>query len=274
MSWYSRCSWCGGPFNGENCRRCTNVSFRDEFVHNTDPISNDETPDLSYPPSQPQTSSFDQLHCFGCKTRLKKVNVVNGVLASGVDMVLEKDFASSALQKIEIHPLTFLIRTLSIILQTFSPTLHSSSTGHTRVNYVGTILTMVMIVHHSSCLSMSRNRVTIKTLVIIIIHKIHRDFYKNIFAVKIMKGPYESSQSQPMNLDYFEPNPSYNSNYSSFDQPTQYSINHQKDFNQQRISDVHDRWDKIEESHTELLNMMQSFCEMVIQQKQAANIDQ
>ncbi|GKE40976.1 hypothetical protein Tco_1464381, partial [Tanacetum coccineum] len=66
MSWFSRCSWCGGPFNGGNCRRCTNVSFGDEFVRNPDPISNDETPDFSYPPSQPQTSSFDQFHCFGC----------------------------------------------------------------------------------------------------------------------------------------------------------------------------------------------------------------
>ncbi|GJW87143.1 hypothetical protein Tco_0856234 [Tanacetum coccineum] len=28
------------------------------------------------------------------------------------------------------------------------------------------------------------------------------------------------------------------------------------------MSDVHDRWDKIEESQNELLNMMQSFCEM------------
>ncbi|GKD03835.1 hypothetical protein Tco_1178809 [Tanacetum coccineum] len=66
MSWFSRCSWCGGPFNGGNCRRCTNVSFGDEFVCNPDSISNDETPNFSYPPSQPQTSSFDQFHCFGC----------------------------------------------------------------------------------------------------------------------------------------------------------------------------------------------------------------
>ncbi|GJU37171.1 hypothetical protein Tco_1185525 [Tanacetum coccineum] len=64
MSWFSRCSWYGGPFNGGNCRRCTNVSFGDEIVRNPDPISNDETPDFSYPPSQPQTSSFDQFHCF------------------------------------------------------------------------------------------------------------------------------------------------------------------------------------------------------------------
>ncbi|GJV05802.1 hypothetical protein Tco_1343458 [Tanacetum coccineum] len=60
MPWYSQCSWCGGPFNGGNCRRCTNMSFGEEFVRNPDPISNDETPEFSYPPSQPQTSSLDQ----------------------------------------------------------------------------------------------------------------------------------------------------------------------------------------------------------------------
>ncbi|GJT63453.1 retrovirus-related pol polyprotein from transposon TNT 1-94 [Tanacetum coccineum] len=54
--------------------------------------------------------------------------------------------------------------------------------------------------------------------------------------------------------------------YLSFDQyqSPQYSIDHQEDLNQQR-------W---EESKNELLNMMRSFCEMVIQRKQAANIDQ
>ncbi|GKE08979.1 hypothetical protein Tco_1412530, partial [Tanacetum coccineum] len=59
MSWFSRCSWCGGPFNGGNCQRCTNVSFGDEFVRNPDPISYNETPDFSYPPSQPQTYSCE-----------------------------------------------------------------------------------------------------------------------------------------------------------------------------------------------------------------------
>ncbi|GJT95753.1 hypothetical protein Tco_1091271 [Tanacetum coccineum] len=73
-----------------------------------------------------------------------------------------------------------------------------------------------------------------------------------------------------MNQNHFE----HNSNYFGFDQPPQYSIDHQENLNQQRISDVHDRWDKIEESQNELLNIVQSFCEMVIQQKQAANIDQ
>ncbi|GKA83749.1 hypothetical protein Tco_0805344 [Tanacetum coccineum] len=61
-----------------------------------------------------------------------------------------------------------------------------------------------------------------------------------------------------MDQNYFEPD------YSGFDQPPQYSINHQEDLNQQ---DVHDRWE-------ELLNMIRSFCEKFLQQKQAASIDQ
>ncbi|GJZ79515.1 hypothetical protein Tco_0644352 [Tanacetum coccineum] len=59
MSWFLRCSWYGGPFNSGNYRRSTNVSFGNEFVHNPDPISYDETPDFSYPPPQPQTYSCE-----------------------------------------------------------------------------------------------------------------------------------------------------------------------------------------------------------------------
>ncbi|GJY78811.1 hypothetical protein Tco_0484612 [Tanacetum coccineum] len=58
MSCFMRCSWCGGPFNGGNCRCCTNVSFRDEFFRNPDPISYDETPDFSCPPPQPQYETY------------------------------------------------------------------------------------------------------------------------------------------------------------------------------------------------------------------------
>ncbi|GJZ94579.1 hypothetical protein Tco_0666782 [Tanacetum coccineum] len=71
MYWFSRCSWCGGPFNGGNYQHCTNVSFRDEFVRNPDPISNDEKPDFSYAPPQPQTSLLNQFHCFHCKDPLE-----------------------------------------------------------------------------------------------------------------------------------------------------------------------------------------------------------
>ncbi|GJX94473.1 hypothetical protein Tco_0349059 [Tanacetum coccineum] len=87
-------------------------------------------------------------------------------------------------------------------------------------------------------------------------------------------GPHESFQCQPMNQNYFEPNPIYNSSYSGFDQHPQYSINHQEDLNQQRISDVHNGWDKIDELQNELLQMIQSLCEKFLQQNQAASIDQ
>ncbi|GJS13751.1 reverse transcriptase domain-containing protein [Tanacetum coccineum] len=56
------------------------------------------------------------------------------------------DFVRYAIQELEIHSFMIQIRILSIILQTFSTTLHSPN--NTRVSYVGTILTMVMIVNH------------------------------------------------------------------------------------------------------------------------------
>ncbi|GJR71660.1 hypothetical protein Tco_0084025 [Tanacetum coccineum] len=71
------------------------------------------------------------------------VYVVNGVLARGVDMLLEKDLVGFALQKMEIHPLMLLIQILLMIFQTFSPTLYNPNTNHTRASYVGTILTMI-----------------------------------------------------------------------------------------------------------------------------------
>ncbi|GJU32299.1 hypothetical protein Tco_1175888 [Tanacetum coccineum] len=168
MSWFSRCSWCGGPFNGGNCRCCTNVSFGDEFVRNPNPIVNDETPDFSYPPPQPQTSSLDQFHCFHCKDPLE-----DGVRCQQCTCV---------------------------------------RCGY----YLG-------------------------------------------------EGFYSFCNSEAGNSFVYDSNP------NSFNDLTNYSIDHQEDLIEQRISDVHDR---LEESHNELLNMLQSFCEMIIQQKQTASIDQ
>ncbi|GKA11808.1 hypothetical protein Tco_0691354 [Tanacetum coccineum] len=71
------------------------------------------------------------------------VYVVNSILASGVDIILEEDFVCFTLQEMEIHPLMLLIRTLSMIIQTFSLTLHNPRTSHTCVNYVGTPLIMI-----------------------------------------------------------------------------------------------------------------------------------
>nr|GEV22451.1 hypothetical protein [Tanacetum cinerariifolium] len=50
MSCFSRCSWCGDPFNGSNCRHYTDVSFEDELVYDSNPDSYNQTPDFSNPP--------------------------------------------------------------------------------------------------------------------------------------------------------------------------------------------------------------------------------
>ncbi|GKB85312.1 hypothetical protein Tco_0957584 [Tanacetum coccineum] len=61
MSSYNHigCSWCGGPFNGENCPGCSCVGPGNEFVYDPNPYSYNETTDFSYPPPQPQTYSCE-----------------------------------------------------------------------------------------------------------------------------------------------------------------------------------------------------------------------
>ncbi|GJZ06045.1 hypothetical protein Tco_0539838 [Tanacetum coccineum] len=70
------------------------------------------------------------------------MNIVNGVLASGVDLDYVKDFASFALQVMKIHPLIIRIRTLSMILQIFPTFLHNPSTRRILVTYVEPMLIM------------------------------------------------------------------------------------------------------------------------------------
>nr|GFB12930.1 hypothetical protein [Tanacetum cinerariifolium] len=110
---------------------------------------------------------------------------------------------------------------------------------HTCVTYVGTIITMVMIVHHGYRLSMSRNRAIIKTL------------------------------CQPRKQNSYDPNLCYNYNSFGFDQPPQYSIDYQEDLNQQMTNDVDDRWNKMIESGNKL---MQFLGELIFQREQAANL--
>ncbi|GJY82246.1 hypothetical protein Tco_0495622 [Tanacetum coccineum] len=88
-------------------------------------------------------------------------------------------------------------------------------------------------------------------------------FTQQYLCCENCEGPHESFQCQPMNQNYFELNP----RYSGFDQPPQYSINHQEDLNQQGMTDVHDRWDKMIESRNKLIQFLG---EMI--REQAANI--
>nr|GFA56006.1 hypothetical protein [Tanacetum cinerariifolium] len=83
------------------------------------------------------------------------------------------------------------------------------------------------------------------------------------------EGPHANFQCQSRNQNFDEPNPCYSSNSFGFDQPSYYSIDHQEDLNQQRMNDVHNIWI---ESRNELLNTMQSLCEMILQREQESTI--
>nr|GEZ14496.1 hypothetical protein [Tanacetum cinerariifolium] len=187
------CSWCGGPFNGENCWHCTNVSFRDEPAYDSTPNSYNQTPEISYPPSQPQTSSFDQFHCFGYGDPLEEGVRCRRCTCKWRGYCLREGFCWF-------------------------------------------------------CAPRDRN--------------------------SSIDAPNPNSFNDTPNVFTDPPQPQYESNlcelcgndsHYGYDCPPWfplYLINHQEDLNQQRISDVHDRWDKLNESQNELLNMMQSFCEM------------
>ncbi|GJV24318.1 hypothetical protein Tco_1377013 [Tanacetum coccineum] len=202
MSCILRYLWCGGPFNGENCRRCTNVSFRDEFIHNPDSISYDETLDFSYPPPQPQTYSCelcgnDSHYGYDCPLR--------------VSLVYEQEPCYN---------------------QNFGDNYYPQNSPSFPQQYL----------YCENC-----------------------------------GGPHANFQCQPRNQNFYEPNLFYNSNSFGFDQPSQYSIDHQpqsihEDLNQL----VHNEWIKSHndmiKSRNELLKTMQSLGEMLRQQDHAVNL--
>ncbi|GJY38822.1 hypothetical protein Tco_0425186 [Tanacetum coccineum] len=197
MSWFLRCSWCGGPFNGGNCRRCTNVSFGDEFVRNHDPISYDETPDFSYPLLQPQTYSCelcgnDSHYGYDCPPR--------------VPLVYEQE---------------------PCYTQNFGDNYYPQNSP---------------------------------------------SFPQQYLCCENCGGPHVNFQCQPRNQNLYEPNLCYNFNSFGFDQPPQYSIDHQpqsilEDLNQQRMNDVHNVWI---ESRNKLFKTMQSLFGML--REQASNL--
>ncbi|GKA92585.1 hypothetical protein Tco_0814510 [Tanacetum coccineum] len=89
------------------------------------------------------------------------------------------------------------------------------------------------------------------------------DFQQQYPCCEDCTGPHETFQCQPMN--YYEPNPCYDSNYSGFDQtqPSQYTINHPI-FNAQN---------EFLNSQNKLMEQMTSICDMVGQYMQKKEED-
>ncbi|GJZ93040.1 hypothetical protein Tco_0665105 [Tanacetum coccineum] len=220
MSWFSRCSWCGGPFNGGNCRRCTNVSFRDEFVCNPDSISNDETPDFSYPPSQPQTSSFDQFHCFGCGDPLEDGVRCQRCTCKWCGYGLREGFcwfcaSRDGNSSIDAPNPNSFNDPPNVFTHPPQPQYESYSCelcGNDAHYGYDCPPRVPLVYEQEPCYNQNFGDNYYP--------QNSPSFPQQYLCCENCGGPHESFQCQPMNQNYFEPN----SNYSGFDRPSQYPI--------------------------------------------------
>ncbi|GJY66031.1 hypothetical protein Tco_0468269 [Tanacetum coccineum] len=220
MSWFSRCSWCGGLFNGGNCRQCTNKSFEDEFVHNPDPISNDETPDFSYPPSQPQTSSFEQFHCFGCGDLLEDGVRCQQLTCKWCGYNIRGEFylfcaSRDGNSSINAPNPNSFNDPPSVFTHPPQPQYESYSCElcGNDAHYGYDCPPRVSLVYKQEpCYNQnfSDNYYLQNS----------PSFPQQYLCCENCGGPHESFQCQPMNQNYFKPN----SNYSGFDRPSQFPI--------------------------------------------------
>nr|GEY06060.1 hypothetical protein [Tanacetum cinerariifolium] len=127
MSWFSRYSWCEGPFNSGNCRHWTNVSFGDEPVYDSNPNSYNQSLDFSnpLPHYNYQTDSrSDTRAAFQAEfTKLQQ----------NFEQFMDQQSCSYCGGPFNGGN-----------CPTFMTNHHSAMSRHTRASYVGTILTMVI----------------------------------------------------------------------------------------------------------------------------------
>ncbi|GJW00065.1 hypothetical protein Tco_1555316 [Tanacetum coccineum] len=218
MSWFSRFSWCGGPFNGGNCRRCTNVSFGDEFVNNPNPVLNDETLDFSYPPLQPQTSSLDQWHCFHCKDPLERgerckrcsCKWCGSGLNEGFCFICASSNENSSNNDLNSNSFNDPPNDFTYPPQPHYEIYLCELCGNNSHYGYDCPPQFPFVYKQEPCYNQNYDD----------------DYYSHnssSFLCCNCGGPHESFQCQPMNQNHFE----HNSNYSGFDQTPQFSVTHQ-----------------------------------------------
>ncbi|GJR35682.1 hypothetical protein Tco_1211366 [Tanacetum coccineum] len=211
-------SWCGGPFNGGNCWHCTNVSFGDEFINNPKPVLNDETPDFSYPPSQPQTSSLDQWHCFHCKDPLERgerckrcsCKWCGSGLNEGFCFICASSNENSSNNDLNSNSFNDPPNDFTYPPQPQYETYLCELCGNNSHYGYDCPPQFPFVYEQEPCYNQNYDD----------------NYYSHnssSFLCCNYGGPHESFQCQPMNQNHFE----HNSNYSGFDQTPQFSVTHQ-----------------------------------------------
>ncbi|GJT85013.1 hypothetical protein Tco_1066730 [Tanacetum coccineum] len=232
MSWFSRCSWCGGPFNSEICRHCTNVSFGDEPVYDSNPNSYNQTPDFFNPlpyhnyetGSRSDTgvafqAEFAKLHQNierfmaqqSCSYYSGPFN--DGNCPSCSITGAKNEFVHDPNPFPYDNTPDFYDQPPLPQYETYSCELcgNDSHYGYD-------------CPPRASRLSMCRKPTTIKTLGDNYYPQNSLIFSQQYLCYENCGGPHANFQCQPRNQNLYEPNICYNSNSSGFDRPLQYPI--------------------------------------------------
>ncbi|GJX72254.1 hypothetical protein Tco_0309425 [Tanacetum coccineum] len=233
MYGFKECSSCGALYNREHC--CSNVSSVDNLVRDPNPISYDETPDSSQ--QTPCNCSkcggpFGGLYCRQCTCERCRRNYTDEVCALCCYEV-EKSFVNDS------NPNSF-IDSPNIFNPPPQPQTYSCELCGNDAHFGYDCPTQVPFISNPDpCYNQNFDNNFPQTspslpqyLCCTRCGGPHETFQCDqlIFDEPYCEncgGPHMSFQCQPMNQNYFEPNPIYNSNSSGFDQFPQYPVSSQ-----------------------------------------------
>ncbi|GJR57047.1 hypothetical protein Tco_1499209 [Tanacetum coccineum] len=286
------CSSCGALYNKGYC--CSNMGSVDKFVRDPNPISYDETPD---PPSQPETSSFNQRHCFHCKDPLEEHERCQRCTCKRCWSGLSQGFCHICNEYSSIDDSTIESLNDNPNFDN-TPQEQSSHYQDPSENFAQNFSECPPQINQNFCYGCGDSlddffcqRCTCEFCgngahygydcppqVPFVYNpepcydqnydefpQTSPSFPQQYPCCEDCGGPHMTYECQPMN--YYEPDPCYDSNYSGFDQiePPQYSIDRQPQIiNQEWISDL----------NKGIIESLQSMFEEFRERQQAANINQ
>nr|GEX10199.1 NAC domain-containing protein [Tanacetum cinerariifolium] len=204
MSSYNHfgCKWRGGPFNGGNCLGCSSVGSGNEFVYDPNPYSYNEIPNFFNQPPQHQYETYSCEYCgriphpgFDCQKCYTPVKIL---VMTNLHFILRVSHISLTIMRyVEVHIIIMIVK------QGTRPSIKKGT--------------------HPSII---RVLVTIKILMITILYFILQISNNSLTVVRSVKGLHYSSDCQTKNQLIYEPTPGNNYDFSYFDQPPQYHIDH------------------------------------------------
>ncbi|GJX73844.1 hypothetical protein Tco_0312439 [Tanacetum coccineum] len=235
------CSKCGGPFGSLYYRQCTCERYRrnytDEvcalccyeveksFVNDSNSVT--DSPNIFYPPLQPQTSSLDQWHCFQCKDPLERgerckrcsCKWCGSGLSEGFCFICTSNNKNSSIGDPNPNSFNDSQNLFDYPPQPQYQTYSCELCGNDAHYGYDCPPQVPFVYNQDPCFNQNFDNNFPQT---------SPTFPQQYLCCKNCGGPHETFQCQPLNQNFYEPNLCYNSNFSSFDQyqPPQYTVIH------------------------------------------------